>query len=241
MDPFPTTRWSLFEAVETGDPLKKRAALELIITRYSPALKRHIVRHRLAATSDADDLLNDFLADRILDSNLLERADKSQGRFRNLIRTVLSNYARDRIRRSNASHRSPESIASLSTIAEDATENTNTPDRDFDRDWGKQVVSLAIKQMELECIQVDRPDLWEVFDARLLKPIFNNEKPVPISQIVREFGSSSNSQVSNLLVTSKRMFGRVVRDVLSEYVFTGREVEDEIKDLFIALSGPTTG
>ena len=92
--------------------------------------------------------------------------------------------------------------------------------------------------MEQECTRVDRIDLWEVFEARMLEPLFHNADPEPYEQLARRLNTSSTAQASNLLVTCKRMFGRIVRDVVSEYTCSEGDVEEEIRDLFAALAPP---
>ena len=238
MQPFPTTRWSLFEAVGSGDSNAGRAALEKIVIRYNPALRGYIVRKNLARPGEVDDLLQSFIADRILATNLIGRVDKARGKFRHFIRRVLSDYAVEQWRRKAAQKRSPGHIASLEDADTPPSSGSETADREFDRDWGRQVISEAIKQMELECARVERDDLWEIFEARMLKPLFDNAEPESYEHLSRRLGSSSPAQASNLLVTCKRMFGRVIRDVVSEYLCSQGDVEDELRDLFAALSSP---
>lgn len=239
MPHFPTTRWSLLQAVgNSDDPHARRIALEKIVHRYTPALRAHAIRTGLVRTDDADDLLQNFIADRVLATDLIGRADPSRGRFRNFIRRVLSDYAVEQRRYSSAKKRSPGHIASLTSKGISPPSTTDTADRQFDREWGKQVVSEAIKQMEVECARVEREDLWDVFETRLLRPLFDNSESESYEQLARRINASSASQASNLLVTCKRMFGRVIRDVVSEYLLSEEDVEDEIRDLFSVLSTP---
>jgi hypothetical protein len=239
MQSFPTTRWSLLEAMgHGGDPQARRVALEKIILRYNPALRGHIVRKNLARADEIDDLLQSFIADRILASDLLGRSDQSRGKFRHFIRRVLSDYAVEQRRIKAARKRSPGHIASLADTNISPPNSSETADREFDRDWAKQVVSEAIRQMEQECARVERDDLWEVFEARMLKPLFDNAVPESYEQLADRLDNASAAQASNLLVTCKRMFCRVVRDVVSEYLCSEGNVEDEIRDLFAALASP---
>lgn len=241
MQSFPTTRWSLFEAVGSGDPDRGQQALEMIITRYSPPLKGHIIRKHLATADDADDLLHEFILNRLLTTDVIRRADKERGRFRHFIRRVLTDFAIDQMRRSRSPVHSPKSLSGLSEAGASVPPITDTADRQFDRDWGKRVVTESIRMMEHECTRVERQDLWEVFSGRLLRPLLENTAPEPYEQMMARLGVLTDTQAQNRLITSKRMFARVVRDVVSEYLFSEREVEDEIRDLFSALSnvGPT--
>ena len=57
-------------------------------------------------------------------------------------------------------------------------------------------------------------DIWGVFEARVLGPLFQNAEPVPYEQIVARFGFKSPAQASNVLVSARRMFERVLRSWL---------------------------
>jgi len=236
MQHFPTTRWSLFEAVGSGDLTQGQNALEVIISRYSMPLKSHIIRSGLATVDDADDLLQEFIVSKLLATKLLGRVDKQRGRFRHFIRRVITDFAIDQIRRNSAAKRTPGPTQVLDEAILPAHARQNSTEGEYDREWGKSVVSEAIRIMEQECCRIERNDLWEVFTVRLLLPLYENQKPEPYELLARRLGLSSDTQASNRLITSKRMFARVVRDVVSEYLYSGREVEDEIRELFEALS-----
>ena len=49
-------------------------------------------------TNDADELLQAFVTDRLLEHQLLQRADQARGRFRSLLLTSLNNFAAGRRR-----------------------------------------------------------------------------------------------------------------------------------------------
>src|SRR5678815_2750589 len=82
---FPITRWSLI-ARATG-PLDgvARAALDELVARYSPALRAHLVQAR-----------------RVLEQNLLLKADPARGKFRTFLLTSLRNCLVDSVRAARA-------------------------------------------------------------------------------------------------------------------------------------------
>lgn len=237
MDVFPTTRWSLLDAARAdGDPSAKKKALEQIILRYYGSLRLFILRKGLAGHGEVDDLLQSFIADKILSGDMVDRIEKSRGMFRGFIKRVLHDYAAEQMRRRMAGKRSPGYISSINTVGECSYSTADTPGREFDRDWAKQVIEQAIRQMELECQRNDRGDLWMVFEAKLLKPLFENERAQSYEQIRSQLGTNTNAQAANRLVTCKRMFGRILRDIVSEYTYSEAELEEELKGLFAALS-----
>lgn len=239
MDVFPTTRWSLLEAVKAdGDPLARKKAIEQIILRYNASMRLFILRKGLARADEVDDLLQSFIADRILSGDMVDRIEQDRGRFRGFIKRVLHDYAVEQIRRRSAQKRSPGHIRSINTGGDCPCSETDSPDREFDRDWAKQVVAEAIRQMKAECERNHRGDLWTVFEAKLLKPLFQNERSQTYEQIKVQLGTDTTAQAANRLVTCKRMFGRILRDIVSEYTYSEAELEEELKDLFASLSKP---
>ena len=59
---------------------------------------------------------------------------------------------------------------------------------------------------------------------------------MPYEELVAKFGLRSPSEASNLLITAKRMFARVLREVVRETVADEAEVETEIMELKRILS-----
>jgi hypothetical protein len=90
--------------------------------------------------------------------------------------------------------------------------------------------------MEAHCQQINRPDLWLVFSQRILRPASDDLPPTSHERIADDLKLGSSKAASNLLVTSKRLFARVVRGVVAEYVDGEREIDEEIEDLMRVLS-----
>jgi hypothetical protein len=54
---------------------------------------------------------------------------------------------------------------------------------------------------------------------------------VPVEVFAQRFNMSSGEGVSNLLVTAKRTFARMLRETVREYLRDEQEIEAEIADL----------
>jgi hypothetical protein len=74
-----------------------------------------------------------------------------------------------------------------------------------------------------------------VFECRLLVPLLQQTQPLPYDQLAQRFGFLSPLQAANALTTGKRMFARLLRAVVGEYV-PQDEVEAEIGELKQSLS-----
>jgi RNA polymerase sigma-70 factor (ECF subfamily) len=187
---------------------------------------------------DADDLLQEFLARKVVQKRVLDGADAAKGRFRVFLMTVFKNFAVSEIRRFKAKKRGPLNDRPLGLDeAPAAAVSAADAHRSFDLDWARQTVALAIDRMRGECDAKGRRDLWEVFACRVLEPLLD-EAPIPSYEaLVRRFGFQSPTQASNLLITAKRMFRRALEEVVRDTVADASKLEDEIRELKAILAG----
>ena len=231
---FPSTRWSLVAQASAADASLRREAIESLVTLYWPALRAHlIIRHRLTAEG-ADDLLQGFVADRILQKHFLGHAHPEKGLFRSFLLRCLENYLVDGWRRSTTT-------VSLSDEQEKGLAATNLEPPDvFDIAWAKQVLAEAIRRVRYDCEQQGRMQVWSVFEGRVLRPVLNDVPPTSYTQLVAELGFQSSEQAANALVTAKRRFRRALENVVAEYVGDENDIQDEITQLraVLASAGP---
>jgi RNA polymerase sigma-70 factor (ECF subfamily) len=226
LGPFPDTHWSLvFRA--GGTQADRREALGELLKRYLPALKAHLVLGRRMDRDCANDLVQGFVTDKLVERNLLGQITGGKGKFRTFLLKALDRYAFDQIRRQNAQKRSP---GLLRPLEEAQGQGKVVPDP-FDIAWGREVVQEALRRMGQACLAAGRPDLWEIFDARLVGPMLRGDKPLSYGQLVQRYGFRTPTQASNVLITGKRMFVRILRDVLGEYARDEQEIDSEFRQL----------
>ena len=101
----------------------------------------------------------------------------------------------------------------------------------------REVLNQTLDRMRQQCRDSGRGDLWELFDCRIRGPILDGSQVPPYEELVEEFALESPLQAANLLVTAKRMFARVLREVVGAYAVDDSEVDAEIRDLIAILSG----
>ena len=75
---FPTTHWSLVGRAAQDASEAKRRALDELLARYQPALRAHLIYGKRLQPEDAEDLLQEFVACKILASELF--AGRCSGR-----------------------------------------------------------------------------------------------------------------------------------------------------------------
>ena len=231
--PFPLTRWSLVgRAAGAEGDIRIRAALDELVSRYLPALRAHLILTRRLSPDDADELLQSFVASKVLEQNLFGRADQAQGKFRTFLLAALGNFLIDHLRATQAKKRSTG--ADAMQIDEQRSEvidsRVDQPSTAFDVAWARQVLDRAQTLMRQQCDAEERPDVWGVFQARVLSPALDNAEPAAYDALVRQFKLASPDQASNVLVTGKRMFTRCLRDAVAEYV-DDSEIEQELREL----------
>jgi hypothetical protein len=119
----------------------------------------------------------------------------------------------------------------------DAVACAHAAEQAFDVAWARQTLAEALQRLRAECGRKGRADLWGIFECRILEPTLNETEPPPYEQLVERFGMVSPSQASNLLITAKRMFTRVLAEVVRDTVSEEAEVQAEIRDLARILAG----
>ena len=235
--PFPTTKWSLIW--NAGDELTedRRAAIDELLMRYWPALVAHLVVRKRMESHDAEDLVQGFIAAKMLERNLLGSASKERGRFRSFLLKSLDNYVANEMEKRSARKRVADRA-----VAVDPQE-VAIPDQScgraediFDIEWARQILITVAERMKAETKSNQRDDIWGVFESRILMPTIEGRSAVDYQALVDKFGFRSPSQAANALITGKRMYMRILRSVVSEYASDEEDAEAEIRDLERVLS-----
>jgi len=232
---FPTTRWSLVvDAADSQGHERRLSALADLIEMYRPALEA-FASTLTPATMHADDIVQQFLLDRVLQGRLLSHADASQGRFRALLKASLRNFVRNQIRDAHRQKRSP-GTPMLPAEQVTATTDAEDPSGIFEAEWARSIVRQALLRVREECQRKDRPDIWAVFETRVVKPSLTGESVDDYDSIVDQHQLPSSREASNLLQTGKRMYVRALRAVVADYVATESEIDQEIMELRTILA-----
>ncbi len=231
MHPLPTTHWTLVNRAGTGTDESRKEALAAIIRQYMAALREYLTARKRIAPERADDLLQGFIANEMIERDLLRNVHPSKGKFRNLLFVALNRYLINQIRHETRAKRGGGKTIPIEDAAEPSDAAAATPDDIFDLAWAKQVLDSALTLMEAECRENDRMHVWGVFDARILGPLVRGESPPAYEAMVERLKIESATQASNLLVTGKRMFVRALRAIVGEYALTDADIEAEIRDL----------
>lgn len=240
---FPLTRWTFVEYAAQPDHPAQARALADILTQYLPALRTFLAAQFRMDEHQAADLLQTFVLEKVIKAEVLAKAERQRGKFRTFLLNTLSNFVISELRRANAQKRSPrEGSVSLDELVSECVEFAVEPrSASFDTIFARQVIQEAVQRMQRQCEESGRVDVWGVFRSRLLDPIFEQTEPADYEELVKRFGFQSPGHASNVLITAKRMFARVLRSVVAEFVESDTEIEAELAELQTILSETGTG
>jgi len=167
---FPSTHWSVILRTKTGGEEAGRKALTDLLVRYRAPLISHLIRKRRLSQDRAEDVLQGFIADRILEKHLIARADKTRGKFRTYLLTALDNYLIDLVRQERARKPPDGSIFSVEDEHTLMPEDAAVSDV-FDVAWAQEVLARTLRLMHEHCREFRRSDVWAVFEARSLRKV----------------------------------------------------------------------
>jgi RNA polymerase sigma-70 factor (ECF subfamily) len=238
-NPFPTTRWSLVGRAASPGTDNGRLALGELVQIYLPALKAHLTVAMRIDPHRADDLLQGFLADKVLQQNIISQADRGRGKFRTFLLTALERFAVDEFRRESAKSRSPRTpMLDVDDQADSVPATSRSPSAIFDRIWATEALGEVMRRMRDELRDGDREHIWSIFESRVLLPISDGVAPLSHEELAARFNLPSASHASNALGSAKRVFRRIFRAVVAEYARDDAEIDAEIRELWEIFSRP---
>jgi RNA polymerase sigma-70 factor (ECF subfamily) len=224
---FPTTNWTNVRSAGAESSPDRGPALEELLRRYWPALWAHLACKKKMPPDQAEDLVQDFVRTKILERNLLGRADRERGKFRTFLLTALDRFAIDARRRQSVRATDQEAPEVGAEAGSDV----------FDLAWAMQVLIHSVRRMQAECEAKGRADLWGVFAGRVLAAL-HGQPPLSYRELAGRLGLDSERQAANRYLIAEAMFRRNFAAVLAEYA--GDDAEDEARDFrqIFAAAGP---
>jgi RNA polymerase sigma-70 factor (ECF subfamily) len=214
---FPTTNWSNVRDAGTADA-GRNAALDDLLRRYWPALWAHLVYKKKVPPDRAEDLVQSFIQVKMLEGNVLQRANPDKGKFRTFLLTALDRFVID------CHRKEPPATSTGEPIFETSLELG--PDV-FDVARAMNVLIDSVRRLRAECQNKQRPDLWGVFEGRALAPL-QGSAPLSYQSLAERLGLSSDKQAANRYLIAEAMFRRHFRAVLVEE--SGDDVEEEARE-----------
>lgn len=235
---FPTTQWSLCEALRSCTPEIKKQLLDGLIARYWKPVY-YFARSQGHGNEEAKDLVQGFFA-ACVEREFFGQADAARGRFRTFLLTALTNYMRNVHRDGNAQKRRPAGgILSLDALidAEDTSfepPTNETPEHIFSRAWAQDLVHRVLRALEDECTVTGKQDHFALFRARIIEPALEGTKAPSLAELAPQFGITEK-QAANSVLTARRAYQRLLRDEIGTYALSEEDVAEEVRNVFNML------
>jgi DNA-directed RNA polymerase specialized sigma24 family protein len=230
---FLTTHWSLIEGVQKHqDP--GQALIGSLLRRYWKPVYCYL-RRAGYGNEKAKDLTQGFFHEVVLSRHLIERADPSKGRFRTFLLNALKQYVIDMSRRESTQANIPPDklipleIARLPVLPQ--TVSQWSPEACFNYAWKSAILDETTATVEEDCLRAGQQMHWQVFRDHLLHPILEGREPSSLKELRERYGLASEKTASNMIITVKRRFQRVLGRHLRSTVSTDAEANEELRDI----------
>jgi len=222
---FPPTEWTRIVGFSLGESIQN----EFVHRYWKPVYS--FLRHKGHNNEEAKDLTQGFFTEVILDSNLFKGIDRSKGKFRTLLITALNHYTIDVVRRNKRIKRHPGTVKALDENIQLPDHSLASPEEAFDYEWAAEILGCVLTELKTQCLASGLATHWEVFDARVLQPILNDTEAPILADVCRALDIPSAAKASNMIVTVKRHFRQLLRDLVEKYADSATDVEQEIAHL----------
>ncbi len=230
---FHTTRWSVVAAAGA----QSRDALATLCATYWYPLYAYARRAGRSA-DDARDLTQGFFT-RLLEKHDLGRADRERGRFRTYLLAAFQYFmANERDRERALKRGGAAALISIDALQAETRYNRepadpHSPQLVFEREWALALLERTLGRLAEEQAHAGKTEAFEVLRGHLTA----GGDAASSAEIAARAGLTENAARVALHRLRKR-YGELLRSEVAETLPDGREVEDEIRDLFAALQGP---
>jgi RNA polymerase sigma factor (sigma-70 family) len=229
-DLFVTTQWTLVFAAGGSDDDAKAKALSALCSAYWGPVYAYI-RRRGASSEEAKDLTQEFFS-RLLRNEWLSGLTREGSKFRAFLLVAVKRFLVVEYERRSALKRGGgDTPLSLDDARLDiAICSEDTPERAFDRRWALTVIDRAAGRLLNEARASGRENLF----ARVSGFLAVDPEPGAYEEAARDLGISRAS-VAMAVHRLRLRLREQVRAEVSETLSNKRQVDDEVRDLMVAL------
>mgnify|MGYP003670904311 CR=1 FL=1 len=227
---FPRTTWGVVAQVgDTGDV--RQAGLETLCHRYWKPVYCYVRSAWRSSNADAKDLTQGFFV-WLVQVNVLQRYDPSQGRFRHYLKGLLRNYVRSqqsaakRIKRGGGTRHvglDDEELALADQIPDTKSES---PEQAFDRHWVEGLMERALHRARTYYAAAGlelRVQIYEAYELAEGEPTY--------AGVAGALGVKPGD-VRNHLHHMRERIRIELRAELRDTVQSGGDLEQEWRELF---------
>ncbi len=220
-DRFPTTHLSLLEAAAAGLPGE---ALEHVIALYWKPVYRFIRIKFHKDNEDAKDLTQGFFAS-ALQRDLFARFDPAKASFRTYLRMAVERFAANQHAAANRQKRGGD--IEFECLDPERAPAGESPEEAFEREWQRQLFSLAVEDLRLHCQACGKLVQFQIFQEYDLA----SEERRSYAELAARH-SLSETLVTNYLAWARRMLRGFVTERLRGTTSGTRELQEEMRRLW---------
>ncbi len=218
---FPSTHLSLLDAVNTGLP---NEALDRVIALYWKPVYRFIRFKFDKDNEDAKDLTQAFFTN-ALQRDFFARFDPGRASFRTYLRMAVERFAATQ-------HEAGQRLKRGGGVAFEPLEEqaavSESPEQVFEREWQRQLFSLAVEDLRALCDEHGKQLQFRIFEAYDLAA---DERPSYADLAARH--AIPETSVTNHLAWARRTLRALVTERLRGVTSGERELREEMRRVWI--------
>jgi DNA-directed RNA polymerase specialized sigma24 family protein len=188
---FQVTHWSQIQNAKSDNQDSRKASVNNLIIRYWKPVYCYL-KCKGHNNEEAEDLTQGFFHEIVLGRDLIQRADKTKGRFRTFLLTALNHYVTSDFRKETSKKRFPRGGLSLIEAAEmpgmPVAKLKNDPNQVFNYIWAANIMDQVLEQIKEDYHKTGNAAFWGIFHDRILSPIFDNTKAISLSELCQKYG-----------------------------------------------------
>jgi DNA-directed RNA polymerase specialized sigma24 family protein len=231
--PFPATRRSVLERIQSGDPEIRRMAFGDLSEGYWRPSYHYLRLHWRLPAETAEDVVQAFFT-AAFEKHYVERYDPTRAKFRTVLRTCLDRVVQNHQKAERAEKRGggqphlpldfPGAEQELAAIA---MQDRADLDRFFHDETVRALFARTVDAMRRAYDAEGKSVMFRVFERHDLHP----SSDLTYASVAREFNLSA-AQVTNYLHAARRRFREQTLINLRALVGTDEEFRDEARELF---------
>jgi len=233
---FTPTHWSVvLAAAGRTDSTHARDALEKLCRNYWVPIYAFI-RRQGHNPHDAQDLTQEFFA-RLLEKNYLAGANRAKGRFRSFLLASLKHFLANEWDKAKAQKRgggrvpiSIEAAAAESSIGLEPADLV-TAEKLFERRWALALLDQVLRRLREDYARDGKEQQFEQLKSTLTEA----SRSVPYAEIAARLDTSEGA-VKVAVHRLRQRYRELLRTEIADTVSGPDEIEDEIRNLFVALA-----
>jgi RNA polymerase sigma factor (sigma-70 family) len=233
---FGQTQWSVvLAAAGKKDIALAEQSLEKLCRVYWLPLYTYI-RRQGESPHDAQDLTQEFFA-RLLEKDFLCSVDRTKGRFRSFLLASLKHFLSNQRDRSRAEKRGGGQVPLSLDFSEAETSigfqpaDEQTPEIAFQKRWALTLLEQSLARLRQEYCDRGKQEIFEQLKTTLTE----GRGSVAYAELAARL-EISEASVKMAVHRLRQRYREVLRAQIAETVAQQSEVEDELREVFRALS-----